>query len=71
MGSSISKIYDDYDDYKYICQLLNEKPLDISKFMKHEDEILTKNGYKDKYDLFEKSHKQKQRENKLNNLGIN
>lgn len=68
MSSSLSKMYDDYDDYEYICKILNEKPLDIPKFMKHEDEILEKNGYKDKYDFFEKRRKQEKRDKKLNDI---
>jgi hypothetical protein len=72
MGSGLSKMYDDYEDYEYICKKLGEKiTRSYTDFLSHQYMILTKHGYKDKYDLFEKNRKQKERDNKLNNLGIN
>lgn len=53
MGSSISKLYDDYDDYKYLCKFVGVKLLDMDdEWMNHEDEILILNGVRSKYDLY-------------------
>lgn len=30
MGDSLSKIYDDYEEYKLLCKELDIKPLDIT-----------------------------------------
>ena len=40
MGSSISRIYDNYDIYIRICKRLNKKPLNIrDDFYKQMDEL--------------------------------
>ena len=65
MGSGLSKMYDDYEDYEYICKNLGESPGGFTKFLDHEEEILAKHGFKRKYDYFEFLRKQEDREKKL------
>lgn len=65
MGSGLSKMYDDYEDYEYICKKLGEKSVGFTKFLDHEEEILTKHGFKRKYDYFEFLRKQEERDKKL------
>ena len=52
MGSIISKINDDYEDYLYICEKLNIFPKEMHNMYKHESEILKGIGYNSKYDFF-------------------
>lgn len=55
MGSSISAIYDSYDDYTYCCDKLKIESLDIrNDFYKHFNEIIKKENCKNKYELFKK-----------------
>lgn len=68
MGSGITKMYDDYEDYEYICRNLGEEAVDLREFMNHEKEILTKHGFKDKYDFFKYMNIQEQRDKKIENL---
>jgi len=66
MGSGLSKMYDDYDDYKYICENLGEKiTRGYTDFLSHENMILNKHGFKDKYNYFEYLRKQEDRDKKL------
>lgn len=46
MGSSISRIYDDYETYEHLCKLVNEKPVGVREgFYEHEKELMEKHGY--------------------------
>ena len=66
MGSGLSKMYDDYYDYEYICKNLGEKiTRGYTDFLSHQYMILTKHGFKDKYDYFEFLRKQEDRDKKL------
>jgi hypothetical protein len=65
MGSGVSKMYDDYDDYEYICKMLNEKTVGLREFLDHEEEILVKHGFKDKYDYFQYLNLQEERDKKI------
>ena len=54
MGDSIKAIYEAYDDYVYICEKLNIKPLGIRddrSFLDHEDEIFKKYNVKNIYEF--------------------
>jgi len=63
MGSRLSKMY---DDYEYICKNLGEKiTRGYTDFLSHQYVILTKNGFKNKYDYFEYLRKQEDRDKKL------
>jgi hypothetical protein len=59
MGDSIKAIHDDYEEYEYLCERLNIKPVSIyNNFYTHEREILneylTKYEVKDKWELYKK-----------------
>lgn len=43
MGSIISKIHDDYEDYEYLCEILGEVPVFLGdSFYKHAEEMVRK-----------------------------
>lgn len=66
MGSSISAIYDDYDDYQHLCEVLDIQPVDIRDgFYQHEQQILKERGYTNAYQLYEDLKKQKLRDDKI------
>ncbi len=71
MGSSISSIYDDYDDYEYICKLNNIKTVNLFNpggFYEHEKKILESLGFKSKYSYFSHLNKVEERNKKINNI---
>ena len=69
MGSSISKIYDDYEDYQYICKLNNIEPKNLSSgFYEHESSILKSIGFKGKYDYFDHLNKVEKRDKKIDQI---
>ena len=68
MGSGVSKMYDDYDDYEYICKMLNEKTVGLREFLDHEEEILTKHGFKNKYEYFQYLNLQEERDKKIGKI---
>ena len=45
--------------------MLNEKTVGLREFLDHEEEILTKYGFKDKYDYFEYLNLQEERDKKI------
>lgn len=73
MGSSISKIYDDYDDYEYFCKVIGVESMPISKnnktFYAHETELLKELGdFKCIEDYYTMLNKAKNRENNINSI---
>lgn len=57
MGSIISRIADDYEDYVWFCAKLDITPLgdrDEKSFYKHEKEILAMHDVDTKEELFKK-----------------
>lgn len=69
MSDSISHMYDDYDDYKYICEVNNIKPVGVyDGFYKHEDIILKDLGFKTKYKYFDYLRKVNERDKKINEV---
>lgn len=46
MRNKISRVLDDYENYRRFCDMVNEKPLGILKnFYGHEKDMLFKYGY--------------------------
>ena len=69
MGSTISAIYDDYDDYLYLCKQVNETPVAlIDGFYEHQRNILQSRGYKSAYDLYQDLENQKKRDQKIDQI---
>lgn len=69
MGSGLDKMYDDYDDYQYICKNLGEKATrGYTEFRSHETQVLRKHGFKSKYEYFDYLHKQEERDKKIENI---
>jgi hypothetical protein len=54
MGSIISKINDDYLEYKELCKLLSIEPRDIREMYSHENDILSEYKCESTYELFNK-----------------
>lgn len=55
MSNSLARIYDDYEDYKGLCSVLNVEPLairDSRSFYDHEDELLCERGFGDKNEFY-------------------
>ncbi len=44
MGSILSKISNDYENYESLCGFLNIKPKSVSSFIEHEEQILKDNN---------------------------
>jgi hypothetical protein len=69
MGSIISAIYDDYDDYLHLCKQVGETPVElIDGFYDHQRNILQSRGYKSIYDLYQGLHNQKIRDQKIDQI---
>jgi hypothetical protein len=69
MGSTISAIYDDYDDYKHLCKTLDIQSVDIlDGFYEHQKEIVQSRGYKSAYDLYQDLEKQKLRDQNIDQI---
>jgi hypothetical protein len=69
MGSSISRIYDDYNDYEYFCKRIGAKPVNIhDSFHKHETELLNNLGYKNLHDYYEVIRKAEARNKKIDEI---
>lgn len=69
MGSTISAIYDDYDDYKHLCKTLDIQSVDIlDGFYEHQKEILQSRGYKIAFDLYQDLENQKKRDQKIDQI---
>jgi hypothetical protein len=69
MGSIISAVYDDYDDYKHLCKTLDIQSVDIlDGFYEHQKEILQSRGYKSAFDLYQDLEKQKKRDQKIDQI---
>ncbi len=68
MGSGLSKMYDDYDEYEFICKELNFNSVGMYKFYDHMDSILKERGFKNKYELFEFLRKQEERDKKIDGI---
>lgn len=69
MSDGISNMYDNYDDYKYICKVNNIKPVGVyDGFYEHEDKILEGLGFKTKYKYFDYLRKAEERDRKINKI---
>jgi hypothetical protein len=69
MGSSISAIYDDYDDYKSLCESFGIETKGIySGFYEHQREILNNLGFKSIYDYWEDNKKKDKRNKQIDEI---
>ncbi len=68
MGSIISKIYDDYDAYRELCQILNLQPEAIDKFYHHQHTLLSQLGFDDIYDFFVNHRRLEIRNTKIDSI---
>jgi hypothetical protein len=68
MGSIISKIYDDYDAYREICQILKTPPEAIDKFYSHQNNLLSQLGFKDIYEFFVNHRRLEIRNKKIDDI---
>jgi hypothetical protein len=69
MGSTISAIYDDYDDYLHLCKQVGETSIGITEgFYEHERKILQSRGFSNAYDLYQDLEKQKLRDQKIDQI---
>ena len=61
MGSILTAIYDDYDDYKAFCEYIGEQFMNIyydgETFYKHRDDLLKLQGFKTIEDFFNTKNK--------------
>lgn len=69
MGSILSKIDDDYDDYLILCKDLGLIPK-INAFYEHQKEILNHLGFSSLYQFRESERKKKLRDSKINDILI-
>jgi len=68
MGSILSKLYDDYDDYKYFCKTLNVEHVSRNGFYEHERVLLEKLGFKSMEDYYAVLNAVKNRDNNINDI---
>lgn len=69
MGSSISAIYDDYDEYEALCKSLNINTVGIyNSFYKHQERILEHLGFKNIYEYWQDFRKKEERDRKINQI---
>ena len=68
MGSIISKIYDDYDAYRELCQILNLQPEAIDKFYQHQHTLLSQLVFDDIYDFFVNHRRLEIRNKKIDSI---
>jgi len=68
MGSIISKIYDDYDAYRELCQILNLQPEAIDKFYQHQHTLLSQLGFDDISDFFVNHRRLEIRNKKIDSI---
>lgn len=69
MGSSISAIYDDYEDYQHLCKVLGIQSVDIRNgFYEHEKQILNQRGYQSAYQFYQDLQKQQLRDDTINKV---
>jgi hypothetical protein len=66
MGSSVSKYYDDLDNYNHFCKVLGVETKD--DFYTHERELLKELGFRNKYDYYTSLRKAEIREKKINSV---
>lgn len=68
MGSSISAIYDDYDEYQDLCKSLDIETKHIYDFYSHQEEILNNLGFKHVREYWLELAYRKKREDKINSV---
>ena len=69
MGSIISAINDDYDDYESFCKLIGVKPVSIyNHFYIHEKELLNNLGFKRLDDYYATLRKAEERDKKIDDI---
>jgi hypothetical protein len=68
MGSILSSIYDDYDDYEHFCNTLKVEPVSIYSFHKHESDLLKQIGFKSKEDFYDVLRKSENRDKKIQEI---
>ena len=68
MGSIITKIYDDYDAYRELCEILQLQPEAIDKFYDHQRQVLEKLGFSDIYDFFLNNRRREVRNTKIETI---
>lgn len=66
MGSSASKYYDDWDDYKEFCKSLGVETK--HDFYNHEQELLKELGFKNKYEYYQSLIKSEIRNKRIESL---
>lgn len=69
MGSIITAIRDDYDDYKSFCELIGKDPVYIfDEFYVHRDKILKQIGFKTIHDFYDMLIKAENRDEKIRQI---
>lgn len=72
MGSIISAIYDEYEDYKYFCEKIGVEPENLSDknriFYEHRTELLQVLRFNSIEDYFAAMHKAEERDKQINSI---